>query len=339
MTAVLESPTVALSMPHPGSGTVYSAGLRSFAAPLTAVDSVSWQDDSTIVAVKYIAVTDPYLEGHYPDFTIYPGVFTIETVYQAAVVALTGAAETGGVVLDRIESVRFLAPLLPGDTLTATIKLAHDTTTGHTTVHARCHRSDAQVCANIRLRVHVRTGAGPNFTTPVAPPARAASLPGVHRAGALDHAEIQALLPHRNPMLHVDAVDHLEPGSRIIARKAVSAAERCYRDLHSDPDQRDLRYPVSLVVESLGQAGGVLWLRSAQVEGRPGSGTLIFGSARGLTVHGDAYPGDVLQHQVELTEVKGDVAFMRGRTLVGDRLILEVEHIIVLLRDAQSLAP
>lgn len=338
MTAVLESRTVAPALPHPGSGTVNSTGPRSFAAPLTAVNSVSRQNDSTIIAVKYIAATDPYLEGHYPDFTIYPGVFTIETVYQAAVLALTGNAETGGVVLDRIESVRFLAPLLPGDTLTATLKLSHDAATGHTTVHARCHRSDAQVCANIRLRVHLRTGAEPNFT-PADPPARPASLPDVNRIGALDHAQIQALLPHRNPMLHVDAVDHLEPGARIIARKAVSAAERCYRDLHPDTDQRDLRYPVSLVVESLGQAGGVLWLRSAQVDSRPGSGTLIFGSARGLTVHGDAYPGDVLQHEVELTEVKGDVAFMRGRTLVGDRLILEVEHIIVLLRDAQSLAP
>lgn len=325
------------------AATAVGSGSRAFAAPLNALDSVSWQDDSTLVAVKHIVATDPYLEGHYPDFTIYPGVFTIETVYQAAVVAVTGTTGGGGVILDRIESVRFQAPLFPGDTLTATLKLTHDSTTGHTRVRARCHRSDGQVSASIRLSLH-RRGEATAETTPEATAGtgpRKHTSPGLRSgaAAALDHAQIKAVLPHRNPMLQVDRVDHLEPGSRIIATKVVSAAEACYRDLHPDTDHRDLRYPVSLVVESLGQTGGVLWLRSAQIDGRPGGGSLIFGSAQDLTVHGHAFPGDVLTHEVELTGVKGDVAFMRGRTLVGDRLILRVEHIVVLLREEQSLTP
>lgn len=332
MTTVLTAPPTSPS-PLPASDR------PAFAAPLTAVDSASWQDDSTFVAVKHIVATDPYLEGHYPDFTIYPGVFTIETVYQAAVTAVTGTPGAGGVVLDRIDSVRFLAPLLPGDTLTATLKLTHDPLTGQTTVRARCHRSDAKMCANIQLRVSQRSDADPYPDLPPSPPARFPTRPGSAASGALNHTEIIALLPHRNPMLHVDAVDYLEPGRRIVARKAVSGAERCYRNLRPDTQRHDLRYPLSLVVESLGQAGGVLWLRSAQAEGHHRPGTLIFGSARELTVHGEAYPGDVLRHEVELTAVKGDIAFMRGQTLVGDRLILTVEHIIVLLREEQSLTP
>jgi len=288
-----------------------------FASPLIAIDDLTWQTATSAVATKQIVAMDPYLEGHYPDFTIYPGVFTIETVFQAAATAL-GVADTD-LEISSIKSVRFQAPLLPGDRLTATLRFTPvDDDTAAVDVAADCRRGDGTACATIRLRVAPRHVAGP--------------------VGVLSHADIRRLLPHRNPMLHVDRVDELIPMTRIVAVKAISGSETCYRHLREDAAPEAYRYPTSLIVESMGQAGGVLWIHSLQGDMDP-SKKLIFGYARGLTVHGAAYPGDVLRHIVHVTSVKGDNAFATGETWVGDRLIATCDDILVLLRADTTLAP
>jgi len=151
----------------------------------------------------------------------------------------------------------------------------------------------------------------------------------------LEHAELKRILPHRHPILQLDRVVEFEPDRRIVATKAISGCEPCYANLADDADHA---FPASLLVESMGQAGGVLWLHSAALAGETRTGTLIFGSARDLTLAGAAYPGDVLHHVVELETVKGDNAFMRGETRVGDRLVMRVESMLAVLREDTELA-
>lgn len=151
----------------------------------------------------------------------------------------------------------------------------------------------------------------------------------------IEHADLKRILPHRHPILQLDRVVEFEADHRIVATKAISGCEPCYADLAADADHA---YPASLLVESMGQAGGVLWLRSAALAGEPRTGTLIFGSARNIALAGAAYPGDVLRHVVELENVKGDNAFMRGETRVGDRLIMSVESMLAVLRADTELA-
>lgn len=100
---------------------------RVFATPLDAVDAVEVVSSSEVRATKRIVVDDPYLEGHYPDFTVYPGVFIIESVRHAvmALVART-QPDVGAVELTGVRSVRFAAPLLPGDTLLLTCRCEAD---------------------------------------------------------------------------------------------------------------------------------------------------------------------------------------------------------------------
>jgi 3-hydroxyacyl-[acyl-carrier-protein] dehydratase len=130
---------------------------RNFAAPLDAVDRVE-HNGEVVTATKRIVATDPYLEGHYPGFPIYPGVFTVETVYQAA----RGAVEAdrgpdAGVELAAVRSVRFQAPLLPGDTLTATCRLHHDPADPQRVrVIADCRRADGAATAKVTLELRVR---------------------------------------------------------------------------------------------------------------------------------------------------------------------------------------
>lgn len=132
----------------------------TFAAPLPAVDRMSDDGDQTVIAIKHIVATDPYLAGHYPDFTIYPGVFSIETVYQAAhAAALRRRGPGATATLAGITSVSFSAPLLPGDTLEATLRLEPSTSDPDlVSVKVRCRRGDGQTSARMTLRLRVRDG-------------------------------------------------------------------------------------------------------------------------------------------------------------------------------------
>ncbi|MBU3862700.1 beta-hydroxyacyl-ACP dehydratase [Streptomyces sp. 4503] len=149
----------------------------------------------------------------------------------------------------------------------------------------------------------------------------------------LEHADIRRILPHRHPVLLVDRVLELEPGSRIVATKTVTGSEPCYAGLEEDLPASAYAYPASLLVESFGQTGAVLWLYSAAMAGERSEGTLIFGSAREVTITGRAYPGDVLRHTVEIDQLIGDNAFMRGETWVGDRRIATLGSVLAVVRE------
>jgi 3-hydroxyacyl-[acyl-carrier-protein] dehydratase len=154
----------------------------------------------------------------------------------------------------------------------------------------------------------------------------------------LEHADIMRLLPHRHPVLQVDRVLELVPGERIVAIKAITGAEPCYAGLGPESSHHAYAYPMSLMIESMGQAGGVLWLHGARLAGEELDGTLIFGAARDLELTGAAYPGDVLRHVVEVDTIKGTNAFLRGETWVGDKRIATVGSILAVLRETNELA-
>ncbi len=85
------------------------------AVPFPAVDEVvadRGAHEWVIQARKVITDQDPYLAGHFPNATIYPGVFVIESLRQAV-------SEGLGAVCDivSVRSARFLMPLVSGDVL------------------------------------------------------------------------------------------------------------------------------------------------------------------------------------------------------------------------------
>ncbi len=314
-----------------------------YAAPLPAYDDLRTVRDDGIFgggvefeAVKKIDAADPYLPGHYPGFVIYPGVFSVETVHQAA---RRAAAERVGdserVELTAIESVRFSALVLPGDTLRASGTLtAVDSDPGQIRVKAVCERGDGTRTGSITLRLRVRPGSG-GTTGPAAAehgtePTR---TPG---AGALDAAAVAALLPHRHPIVQVDQVLEVDPGRSIVATKAVTLAEPCYAHVPAGAPVDDYAYPLTLLFESMGQAGGVLWLNSDLGDASDDE-ALIFGAARNCRLLGPAYPGDVLRHVVRTEMVKGANAVMSGETWVNDRCVATVDSMLAVVRPRAEL--
>lgn len=77
------------------------------------------EDFKRIVALKNISMSDPNLQGHFPGNPIFPGVFIVEGLAQAA--AILGYAVKGGpldsCLLASVNNAKFKQPVIPGDTL------------------------------------------------------------------------------------------------------------------------------------------------------------------------------------------------------------------------------
>jgi 3-hydroxyacyl-[acyl-carrier-protein] dehydratase len=148
-------------------------------------------------------------------------------------------------------------------------------------------------------------------------------------------AEIVRRIPHRHPILLLDRVLQVEPGHRLSAQKAVTVAEPCYRAAGADTS--DWAYPVALLIESLAQAAVLLavWeqpnpdVLAGQVE--------LAGGMREVRIHRPVYPGDVLEHRVELVRSIGDTAILAGSTTVAGEITLAVGHFVLALRDVETL--
>ncbi len=155
----------------------------------------------------------------------------------------------------------------------------------------------------------------------------------------LDQAMIRSLLPHRHPMVLLDRVDHIEPGVRAVASKAITATEPCYRDLADAAPPWAYAYPVSLLLESFGQAAAVLWLQSAQAETSSGwsDWLLVLGAIRHCRFDGEAFPGDVLRHEVRLDHMTESTGLASGESWVGERRIAVMGSFLALLRPYSEL--
>ncbi|EST29042.1 3-hydroxyacyl-ACP dehydratase FabZ family protein [Streptomyces roseochromogenus] len=130
---------------------------RRRAAPLDAVDDIVQVSDSEITATKSVHAGDPYLEGHYPDFTIYPGVFIMESVNQTvdAYVARTFGADRIA-DLTTVTSARFTSPVLPGDTLQVSCKLVVQG--DDLAVDANCRNALGEAAARLKLVYRITDG-------------------------------------------------------------------------------------------------------------------------------------------------------------------------------------
>lgn len=154
----------------------------------------------------------------------------------------------------------------------------------------------------------------------------------------LSHAQIKGILPHRHPMLLVDGVRSLEPGSRVVAVKCVTGSEPCFAHLADDSAPQSYAYPRSLVVESFGQAASIIYCARRREEGDTPEQVMLFGSASRCRFEGDVFPGETMEHRAHLVRSLSDAAIFGGEVWVGGRRVVEVGQIIVVLRPAGVLA-
>lgn len=147
----------------------------------------------------------------------------------------------------------------------------------------------------------------------------------------MDFDAIRAILPHRYPMLLVDKVTELEPGQSLTALKALSGNEPWFQGGGS-------AYPTVLLIESWCQAAGVLVASEKPNPSVLEGEVMLFCGMSGVEIHGDAGPGDVLEHQVAILRDLGDTVLCHGTTTVDGRTVLSVDRIVMAMRPAAALA-
>lgn len=149
-------------------------------------------------------------------------------------------------------------------------------------------------------------------------------------------AEIRRIIPHRYPVLLVDRVTAVEPGVRLVALKAVSGREPCYAAM---PEDADHAYPIGLLLES--------WAQSAVLLARwdnPNPDVLadkveLITGIRDVAFPRPVYPGDVVEHHVELVRGLDDAAILAGHSTVGGVRVLEIGSFTMARRGVEVLRP
>src|SRR5580765_7286405 len=113
----------------------------------------------------------------------------------------------------------------------------------------------------------------------------------------MDKAAIEAVLPHRDPMLLIDEVLELVEGSRVVARKAVTEVD-CAGHFPGNPIMPGVK-----MVEALAQCGAVAVLSQPENRGK----LVLFAGIDDIRFKRIVRPGEVLDLSCEVEAVRGPI--------------------------------
>jgi 3-hydroxyacyl-[acyl-carrier-protein] dehydratase len=126
----------------------------------------------------------------------------------------------------------------------------------------------------------------------------------------LGKAEIEKILPHRDPFLLLDEVVELSPGARVVARKRVTEAD-CAGHFPGNPIMPGVK-----MVEALAQAGAVAVLSEPENRGK----LALFAGIDDVRFKRIVRPGDLLELTCDLETVRGPIGKGKVRATVDGQL-------------------
>ena len=126
----------------------------------------------------------------------------------------------------------------------------------------------------------------------------------------LGKAEIESILPHRDPFLLLDEVTELEPNKRVVARKLVTD-EDCAGHFPGNPIMPGVK-----MVEALAQAGAVAVLSEEENRGK----LALFAGIDDVRFKRMVLPGDELELTCELERMRGPVGRGKASATVDGEL-------------------
>ncbi len=155
-------------------------------------------------------------------------------------------------------------------------------------------------------------------------------------AGApLENTDIQAILPHRYPMLLLDRIVEVKRQQGIVAIKNVTANEPFF--MGHFPGHPIM--PGVLVIEALAQAGAALLLLENPDRERK---LVVFTGIEKARFRKPVVPGDQLRLEIEVLAWRSTAGRMQGHAYVGDKLAAEAVLSCAIIdreRDTSSVTP
>ena len=134
-----------------------------------------------------------------------------------------------------------------------------------------------------------------------------------------DIESILDTLPHRYPFLLVDRIVEFDKGKRIVALKNVSINEPFFQGhFPAAPIM-----PGVLIVEAMGQAGGVLVIQSTPPEAH--SELIYFMGFDKVRFRKPVVPGDQLMLEIEILKLRAKVVKLAGIAKVDGEVVAEAQ--------------
>lgn len=155
----------------------------------------------------------------------------------------------------------------------------------------------------------------------------------------INTAQIKGFLPHRYPMLLVDRALELIPGQSLLALKAVTCNEPWYQGLDEKATEEQFCYPQTLLVESWGQAAGLLAVQPGTAAAELSDQVMLAGAMSGVEFLRPVYPGDVLEHRVRVVRALSDAVIFEGESLVGWDVVMRLSHMVMAFRPRGRMQP
>lgn len=93
--------------------------------PMLLIDEILEQDDGSIHCQKAFSKDEFFVQGHFPDYPLVPGVILCECAMQAGAILLAKKADAADAVpvATRMDSVKFKKMVRPGDTIEIAVTL------------------------------------------------------------------------------------------------------------------------------------------------------------------------------------------------------------------------
>ena len=139
----------------------------------------------------------------------------------------------------------------------------------------------------------------------------------IYSKPVFDINDIKKILIHRYPFLLVDKILYIDD-TKVVGTKNITFNESFFQGHF--PDNPIM--PGVLMIEAMGQVGGVLVLKSIKSDLK--NNILYFVGLENFRFRKRVIPGDVLIMQMEfIVPIKRGVAKMKGEVYVGDELVCE----------------
>ena len=137
-------------------------------------------------------------------------------------------------------------------------------------------------------------------------------------ARRIDINQIVEILPHRYPLLLVDRIVEYEKGKRIVGIKNVTINEPFF--VGHFPGLPIM--PGVLIIEAMAQVGGLLLMDTVE---DPEEKVVYFMSLDKVKFRRPVTPGDQIEFELEMIQMRGSICRMKGVGRVDGRVVAEAD--------------